>query len=224
MLLFAKERAADCGAAERSGPVRADEVYWRDRPRVHVGQAEPAITFSPDYARAQARARHAQIDACYQKALEKEPELGGLLVVRYTVSRDGSIGSVRAASEARHADLEKCVAREFYGMSFPQPEGGIVPITQSLLLTAASPAARDPAGASPHPGERTCAADRPCGPDHYCTPGSFHCDPGSLASDACVTEPDTCQPRGGSGAACAHHFECKGLCLKNVCESFCESG
>jgi hypothetical protein len=55
--------------------------------------------------------------------------------VRFVIGRDGSVGNASATSD-REDGLATCVARAFYGMSFPQPEGGVVTVTYPLVFTS----------------------------------------------------------------------------------------
>ena len=55
--------------------------------------------------------------------------------VKFVIGRDGSVGSAAATSD-RHDGLASCVARAFYGLSFPQPEGGVVSVSYPLVFTS----------------------------------------------------------------------------------------
>jgi hypothetical protein len=62
----------------------------------------------------------------------------------FVIGRDGAVTSATdAGSDLPDPSVVSCVVRAFYGLSFPQPEGGIVtvkyPITFSPLETPAGP-------------------------------------------------------------------------------------
>lgn len=79
--------------------------------------------------------RHAV--GCYEVALRADPTIEGQLVASFVIARDGAVSTMtyRASSTLDRAELGKCVARTFYGMSFPMPEGGVVKVTYPLGLS-----------------------------------------------------------------------------------------
>jgi len=71
--------------------------------------------------------------ACYQGGLTHAPELAGTVTVRFVIGRDGAVSSVSdGGSSMPDPAVTSCVVRAFYGLSFPQPEGGIVPVTYPI--------------------------------------------------------------------------------------------
>jgi len=72
---------------------------------------------------------------CYEQGLGKNPGLEGRLSVRFVIARDGSVSNVSSAGGFPDAAVQSCVQSAFYGLSFPEPEGGIVTVTYPLMLT-----------------------------------------------------------------------------------------
>ncbi|MFT4621579.1 MAG: outer membrane biosynthesis protein TonB [Myxococcota bacterium] len=82
--------------------------------------------------------RHlAAIRYCYQRELQREPELSGKLVVKFVIAGDGSVSSSKLGSSTMgHAGVERCVTGRFLKMQFPEPNGnGIVIVSYPFLLS-----------------------------------------------------------------------------------------
>ncbi|MEZ4300310.1 MAG: AgmX/PglI C-terminal domain-containing protein [Polyangiaceae bacterium] len=74
---------------------------------------------------------------CYQDGLKRNPSLEGRVTVRFVIGRDGSVASTSASgSTLPDAGVVSCVARAFYGISFPQPEGGIVSVVYPIVFSS----------------------------------------------------------------------------------------
>jgi hypothetical protein len=81
------------------------------------------------------RANFGRYRLCYERGLRSNPALAGRVAVRFVISRDGSVGAVSdAGSDLRDRDMVQCVVRTFYGLSFPQPEGGIVTVVYPIVF------------------------------------------------------------------------------------------
>lgn len=66
-----------------------------------------------------------QIKYCYQKEVQKTPSLTGKLTTRFTISKDGSVGTARVAkSTLENSSVDRCVLKTLFRMNFPQPRGG----------------------------------------------------------------------------------------------------
>jgi pSer/pThr/pTyr-binding forkhead associated (FHA) protein/outer membrane biosynthesis protein TonB len=71
------------------------------------------------------KAKMAQIRYCYQRELQKDPSLGGKIVIKFTIAKDGTVSkaSVKTTS-INNSAVEQCVVGRFYKMQFPEPKGG----------------------------------------------------------------------------------------------------
>lgn len=78
---------------------------------------------------------------CYEQDLRMQPNLHTRVTVSFVIGRDGSVASASASSDASHA-LSSCVARAFYGLSFPEPAGGVVRVTYPITFTPGESATR----------------------------------------------------------------------------------
>jgi len=73
---------------------------------------------------------------CYEKGLRNNPNLQGRVSVRFVIGLDGTVAHVDSGgSDMPDGNVTSCVARAFYGLRFPQPEGGIVTVTYPIMFT-----------------------------------------------------------------------------------------
>lgn len=76
---------------------------------------------------------------CYQSELQREPELGGKVVVKFVIDRYGAVSTSNVKSSSmEHPGVEKCVADRFFRMRFPKPKGeGIVIVSYPFVFDSA---------------------------------------------------------------------------------------
>jgi hypothetical protein len=73
---------------------------------------------------------------CYEAGLLRKPALAGTVTTRFVIGRDGAVSSVATGdSTMPDADVAACVVRAFGGISFPEPEGGIVTVTYPIAFS-----------------------------------------------------------------------------------------
>lgn len=75
---------------------------------------------------------------CYQRELTKSPNLKGKVVVKFVISKDGSVSSAsKKSSTVKSPAVESCVVSRFKRMQFPKPKGGgIVIVSYPFIFTA----------------------------------------------------------------------------------------
>ncbi|HHO52141.1 MAG TPA: AgmX/PglI C-terminal domain-containing protein [Deltaproteobacteria bacterium] len=80
--------------------------------------------------------RHlSQIQYCYQRELVKEPGLKGKIVIKFTVTSDGTVDSASLEdSTMDNVSVEQCIVRQFMRMQFPEPRGGGIVIVSYPFL------------------------------------------------------------------------------------------
>lgn len=67
--------------------------------------------------------------ACYQDELNRNPKLGGTLVVNFRIEADGKVSKARVVggkSSLRSGPVESCIVRRVKGLRFPAKGGGVV--------------------------------------------------------------------------------------------------
>jgi len=69
---------------------------------------------------------------CYENGLRNNPNLQGRVAVRFVIGRDGRVFNVSGGGDLPDAGVISCVTRAFYGLTFPQPEGGVVTVGYPL--------------------------------------------------------------------------------------------
>jgi outer membrane biosynthesis protein TonB len=75
------------------------------------------------------KSRKGTIQACYQKAVNRDRSLAGKLVVNFRISAEGKVTSARiepGKSSLRNAEVESCVKRQIQGLKFPAKGGAVV--------------------------------------------------------------------------------------------------
>ncbi len=74
--------------------------------------------------------------ACYEKGLLRNPSLAGRVATKFVIGRDGAVASASLESSSMPDEqVNSCVVRAFYGLSFPQPEGGIVTVMYPFVFS-----------------------------------------------------------------------------------------
>lgn len=77
----------------------------------------------------------AQIRYCYQRQLQREPGLGGKVVVRFTIAADGSVSSASTKeSTLANETVESCINGRFLRMEFPAI-GGTAIVSYPFLFS-----------------------------------------------------------------------------------------
>ncbi|MFT3767243.1 MAG: AgmX/PglI C-terminal domain-containing protein [Minicystis sp.] len=83
------------------------------------------------------RQNYGRFRFCYEQGLVKNPALQGTVRTQFVIGRDGSVASAQnAGSDLPDQEVVSCVTRAFYGISFPQPEGGIVTVTYPIAFSS----------------------------------------------------------------------------------------
>jgi hypothetical protein len=89
----------------------------------------------PEIIQRVVRQNFGRFKACYESGLRGNPNLGGRVGVRFIIGRDGAVSNVQnGGSDLPDAGVVSCVTRAFYGLSFPQPENGIVTVTYPIVF------------------------------------------------------------------------------------------
>jgi len=82
--------------------------------------------------------RHlSQIKYCYQRELTKDPTLGGKVVIKFTIAKDGTVSAAETKSTTvGNSAVESCIVGRFLRMQFPEPRGGgIVVVSYPFLFS-----------------------------------------------------------------------------------------
>jgi hypothetical protein len=104
--------------------------------RCWFGDANVSGRLPPEVIQRIVRQNFGRFRACYENGLRTSPSLAGRVAVRFVIGRDGAVSNVAdGGSDLASAAVTSCVVRAFYGLSFPQPEGGIVTVTYPITFS-----------------------------------------------------------------------------------------
>lgn len=81
-----------------------------------------------------------EVKYCYEQELARKPDLGGRVVVQFTIGNMGQVlASVLQSSDMANARVENCIVQAVRRWEFPQPHGrgGLVFVSYPFLLTPA---------------------------------------------------------------------------------------
>lgn len=105
-------------------------------PKVRMGQTTVSGRLPPEVIQRIVRQNYGRFRLCYEQGLSKNPNLEGRVQVRFVIGRDGSVSNVsNGGSDIPDSSVVQCVIRNYYGLSFPQPEGGIVTVVYPIMFS-----------------------------------------------------------------------------------------
>lgn len=109
----------------------------RVRPIVcRCGETTVSGRLPPEAVQRVVRQNFGRFRACYQQGLTSNPALAGRVSTQFVIGRDGSVMSaVDGGSDLPDSSVRACVHRAFTGISFPQPEGGIVTVVYPIVFS-----------------------------------------------------------------------------------------
>ncbi len=103
------------------------------------GETKVGGRLPPEVIQRVIRQNFGRFRMCYENGLKSNPNLQGRVAVRFVIGRDGSVGTAaNGGSDLPDSGVVGCVVHAFYGISFPQPEDGIVTVTYPIMFTPGS--------------------------------------------------------------------------------------
>jgi pSer/pThr/pTyr-binding forkhead associated (FHA) protein len=108
-------------------------------PQVRMGATSVSGRLPPEVIQRIVRQNFGRFRLCYENGLRNNPNLQGRVAVRFVIGRDGAVSNVgNGGSDMPDGGVVSCVVRAFYGLSFPQPEGGIVTVVYPIMFSPGS--------------------------------------------------------------------------------------
>src|SRR6478609_2040777 len=105
-------------------------------PKVRMGATSVNGRLPPEVIQRIVRQNFGRFRMCYEQGLSRNPNLEGRVGVRFVIGRDGAVSNVgNGGSDIPDSGVVSCTISAFYGLSFPQPEGGIVTVTYPIMFS-----------------------------------------------------------------------------------------
>jgi hypothetical protein len=103
--------------------------------RIRFGATTVNGRLSPPQIQASVRARWSRFLRCYDEKAESNPNLAGLVSMRFVIGRDGLVTNVSdRGSTLPDPDVTSCVKRVFYAICFDHPDGGIATVVYPITF------------------------------------------------------------------------------------------
>lgn len=118
-----------------SGHGRLGGSHRTKAPQVRMGATTVSGRLPPEVIQRIVRQNFGRFRLCYEQGLSRNPNLEGRVSVRFVIGRDGAVSNVsNGGSDIPDSGVVQCVIRNYYGLSFPQPEGGIVTVVYPIMF------------------------------------------------------------------------------------------
>ncbi len=119
-----------------SGHGRLGGAHKTTAPSVRMGATSVSGRLPPEVIQRIVRQNYGRFRLCYEQGLTRNPNLEGRVSVRFVIDRQGGVTNVgNGGSDLPDSQVVSCVQSAFFGLSFPQPEGGIVTVVYPILLS-----------------------------------------------------------------------------------------
>jgi hypothetical protein len=104
-------------------------------PKVRMGATTVSGRLPPEVIQRIVRQNYGRFRMCFEQGLGRNPNLQGRVSARFVIGRDGSVSNVsNGGSDLPDSGVVSCTLSAFYGLSFPQPEGGIVTVVYPIMF------------------------------------------------------------------------------------------
>ena len=111
-------------------------THTQHGPTMRVASTNVSGHIPPEVIQRIVRQNFGRFRLCYENGLRNNPNLAGRVGVRFIIGRDGSVSNAgNGGSDLPDAGVVSCVTRAFYGLSFPQPDEGIVTVTYPIMFS-----------------------------------------------------------------------------------------
>jgi hypothetical protein len=117
-----------------SGHGRLGRSHRARPPRVRMGATSVSGRLPPEVIQRIVRQNFGRFRLCYENGLRNNPNLQGRVSVRFVITRQGTVSNVSGGGDLPDGGVVSCVTRAFYGLTFPQPEGGIVTVGYPIMF------------------------------------------------------------------------------------------
>jgi hypothetical protein len=186
-------------------------------PVLRMGDVTVSGRLPPEVIRRIVRQNFGRFRHCYEQGLQREPTLGGKVVLELVIGTDGSVSQVRdGGSPLTDKAVVACMLKHLHALSFPQPEGGVVKVRYPLELSPPDPpepraggldAGAPEAGVGPSDGGALDLAAADAGGPKKTVLGMYGATMERVESEK-LWGGGTCVVRGAPGATCLFDADC----------------
>jgi hypothetical protein len=118
------------GTGEAAGEKKVTGVVKSEAPAVD-GELDPGIVAK------EVRSRLGAIKACYERALKRNPNLSGKVVIHWTITAAGTVSGVDIEQDTMgDAEVSSCIKSLIARWRFPAPAGGSVDVSFPFVFQA----------------------------------------------------------------------------------------
>jgi outer membrane biosynthesis protein TonB len=105
-----------------------------------VKQEAPAVDGSLDagLVAREVRARMGAVKGCYERALKRNPNLSGKIVLHWTITAAGTVQGVEAENDIGDPEVATCIKALVARWRFPAPSGGSVEVSIPFVFQASN--------------------------------------------------------------------------------------
>jgi len=127
------------GVGNPSGPLTGP--HRSKPPQVRAGASTVKGRLPPEVIQRIVRMNFGRFRLCYENGLKTDPTLAGRVSISFTINADGSVADIVPSGDIPDQSVIQCVGRSFGGLSFPQPEGGVVKVVYPISFSPGESAA-----------------------------------------------------------------------------------
>ncbi len=118
-----------------AGSGRLGGAHRTRPPQVRMGATSVSGRLPPEVVQRIVRQNFGRFRGCYEAELGRSSTASGRVSVRFVIARDGSVRSAQdAGSTITSRTFINCVTQAFMGLTFPQPENGVVTVTYPIVF------------------------------------------------------------------------------------------
>jgi TonB family protein len=78
------------------------------------------------------------VKGCYERALKRNPNLSGKIVLRWTITPSGTVQNVEAENDIGDPEVANCIKQLVSRWRFPAPSGGSVDVSIPFVFQASN--------------------------------------------------------------------------------------
>lgn len=101
-----------------------------------AGETSVSGRLPPEVIQRIVRQNYGRFRMCYERGLVQNPNLAGRVAVRFAIGQDGRVMTAQnGGSDLPDSSVVGCVVSAFYGVTFPQPDNGIVTVSYPIMFS-----------------------------------------------------------------------------------------